>query len=468
MVMSELLELPMHRFALLISAQLLLAGSLVGCANLWPSFQKPAIELPEATSKPASIDRQWWKAFGDPVLDTMVEEALKNNLDLAKAAANIEEARANLGSAKALLTPRVDGAAKTGGTYRQLSLGSAEDIDKTTWSTSAGVAVGWEIDLWGRIRQMNEAALARLSASEHARNATALSISSAVVDAWFQLRAALVKLEITRSATANLKAASNLEYRRWKAEAGTELAYRQSLAELAATEARIPVLENAVASAEYAVRILVGRSPRAMAEPLPRGSPFKLPEPPRVIDSTVLLRRPDIASAEQLLVAAHADINSARAEHYPRLTLSLLLGIVGSSSKLISGAPLFWDASLGLSGPIFDGGLVASKVDATEARKQMAIANYRATVNLAFRDAYQSLQLLETGDKQVKASEEEVATRKKSLLLTEKSYDAGRSSKFEVLSETIKVLNSELSLVEARFNQMSSRSQYYKAMGGGF
>lgn len=448
----------------------LLLTCLAACAPLGSKYQTPAVEVPPPPAVSVVIDREWWKAFGDPVLDELVKEALANNFDLAKAAANIEEARANLGSARAMLSPRLDGLAKADISHKQLNFAttSIDDFNKTTSSAGIGVAASWEVDLWGRIKEMNDAALARLSASEHTRNAATLSISGAVVDTWFQLRATLAKLEITRKAAENLKAASNLEYRRWKVGTGSELAYRQSVAEQASTEARIPVLEGSAAKAEYALQLLLGRSPRGMAQALPRGNVFKLPEPPRVIDSTVLLRRPDIASAEQLLAAAHADVNSARAEHYPRLTLSFLAGILTTTAKAVTGAPLFWDLAAGMSGPIFDGGLIDSKVDAAEARRQFAIANYRYTISLAFRETYEAMTLLETGDRQFKSSEEEVATRRKSLALNEKSYEAGRSSKFEVLSEMVKVLNSELSLVDARFNQMSSRSQYYKALGGGF
>jgi multidrug efflux system outer membrane protein len=446
---------------------ILLALGTASCSTLWPEYERPVIELPAAPVKPVSIDRQWWKSFDDPVMSALIEEALLNNWDLAKATANVAEAKANAAAARSYLTPRVDGVAKVGATQRQLTLGG-QNLDDITSSGAIGMAVNWEIDLWDRIGQMNDAALARFGSSEHARNATALSISTLVAETWFQLRVLDAKLLITRDAAANLKTASNLEFRRWKAEAGTELAYIQSLAEYASTEARVPGIEGSISQTELALKLLVGRSPRAMSANVPRGAALKVPETPREVDSVLLLRRPDVASAELLLVAAHADINSARAEFYPRLTLSLLAGFVASTSKLISGMPLFWDASAGLTGPIFDGGLVQSKVDGAEARRQLALANYQYTVSLAFRDTYQSLVLLDTTDRQVKSTEDEIAIRKRSVVLAEKSYDAGRTSKFEVLSEVIKVLNSQLLLADAKYNQLAARSQYFKALGGGF
>jgi len=442
---------------------------LAGCSVIWPAYEAPPVDVPPAALKPLSIDRQWWKAFGDPVLDQLVDEALVNNLDLAKAAANIEEARANAGAARALLSPRVDGMAKGAVSQRQLNLTMTEDdFNKTSGMAAAGVAVNWEIDLWDRIRQTNDAALARLAASEHTRNAVALSVSSSVVDAYLQLRTLDAKLVMTRRAAADLKYAANLEYRRWKAEAGTELAYRQSLAEWSATEARIPNIEAAIGRTELALHILVGRSPRQMTEHLPRSSQPRVPDTPREFDSALLMRRPDVASAEQMLVAAHADLNATRAERYPRLNLALLAGLIASTTGAITGFPLFVDASAVLSGPIYDAGLVKSKGEGAEARREKAVAHYRYTVSVAFRDTYEAMVLRETSDRQVATSEAEVATRKQSLSLTQKSYDAGRSSKFEVLGESIKVLNAELALADARQNQLQARSQYYKALGGGF
>lgn len=442
---------------------------MTGCSTIWPAYETPAVDVPPAALKPLSIDRQWWKAFGDPVLDQLVEEALVNSLDLAKAAANIDEARANAGSARALLSPRVDGVAKAGASQRQITIAVNEkEINDASASAAVGAGLSWEIDLWGRIRQMNDAALARLAASEHARNATALSVSSAVVDSYLQLRTFDAKLVMTQNAARDLKYASSLEYRRWKAEAGTELAYRQSLAEWSSTEARIPSIKSAIAKTELGLQVLVGRSPRLMAVPQTRGLQLSVPVTPREFDSALLLRRPDVASAEQMLVAAHADINATRAERYPRLNISLLAGLIASSTGVITGFPLFWDASAALTGPIYDAGLVQSKTEGAEARRDKAVAHYRYTLSVAFRDTYEALVLSETSDSQVASSEEEVATRKKSLALTQKSYDAGRSSKFEVLAESIKVLNAELALADARQNQLASRSQYYKALGGGF
>jgi outer membrane protein, multidrug efflux system len=444
------------------------ALSLTACASLWPEYESPKIELPEAAGKSVSIDRQWWKAFGSSELDALIDDALIYNFDLAKAAANVAEARANTASAASLLKPRVDGIAGVDASRRTFATAaSADDFNREVTSTAVGAGLSWEIDLWGRIRQLNDAALARLAASEHARNATTLSISTTVAETYFQLLMVDNKVDTTRRAIEYLRNMTDLEYRRWKAGMGTQLAYRQSLADLASTEARMPNLVAAQAKTALALRLLVGSSPRELTDRVGRSS-VSLPNPPSEFDSSLLLRRPDVASAEQMLVAAHADVNAARAEIYPKLNLSILAGFVASTSTLVSGMPLFFDARTTLIGPIYDGGLVQSKIDGAEARREKALAHYRYTVSLAFKDAYEALIMREAGDKQIVSSDIEVQTRRTALSLTQKSYEVGRSSKFEVLAESIKVLNAELTLEDAKYAQLVSRSQYYKALGGGF
>lgn len=451
------------------AAALLMVLGITGCTTVGTSYEAPKLDLPTSSARPLTIDRQWWKAFGDPVLDQLISDALLNNYDLAKAAANIKEARANAGSAAALLSPRVDGIVQAGISKNQFTTAVAsDDFGKTSSQMAAGLGVQWDADLWGQIQQMNDAALARLSSSEHTRNAIALSVSAAVAETYFQLRAFDTKLTITRDAIRNLKEVSNLEMRRWKAEVGTELAYRQSLAELSATEARLPALDVAVAKTEFALQLLVGLSPMQMSKRPLRGGVLTVPDTPREFDTTLLLRRPDVASAEQLLIATHADVNAAHAAFYPRLNLGLLVGFLASTSNVISGIPLFFDATAGLTAPIYDAGLNQSKLDAAEARKEKALVHYRYTVTLAFRDTYEAMVLRDATDRQVVSSKYEVATRKKSLTLTEKSYEVGRSSKYEVLSEAIKVLNAEIALADAQQTQLVARSQFYKAVGGGF
>lgn len=460
----------MHRATLrLILVAVAGLFGLAGCAGRWPAPAVPVVELPAARNgTPTPIERDWWRAFRDPRLDAMVDDALVHNFDLAKAAANVAEARASAGMAKTQLTPRVDAVGMGSVSQRQLQLG-ANDINGQTGVAAAGIGVGWEIDLWGRIEQMNAAALARVAASEHTRNAVTLSVSSAVVETYFQLLALDANLRLMGEAHRSLAAVAELERRRWRAGAGTEQAYRQSLAELAAVEAQIPGIESAITRTELALQQLVGRSPRRVDEsPARTGEWPHLPEMPNDFAPERLLARPDVASAEQLLVAAQSDVNSTRAERLPRLNLSVLAGLVATSSNVISGFPLYADITAGIGFPLYDGGLQQAKVDGAEARREKAEIHYRYTLTVAFREVYEALAQRDASDREVVLTANAVKIREQSLRLTEKSYQVGRSSKFEVLSETIKVLDARTTLNGARQRQFAARSQLSKALGGGF
>ena len=454
------------RGGLAIALPVLLAA---GCATNWPAYERPVLELPPATAGTLELDRQWWRAFGDPVLDALVDEALANNFDLAKAAAGIAEAQAAAGKARAMLSPRLDAGGTAQASQRQLSLSAdIDDINSTTAWAGAGLSASWEIDLWGRIAQLNDAALARVSASEHTRNAVALSVSAAVAETYFQLRALQQKLALTREAAGYLEDISKLEYRRWQGGLGTQLAHQQALADQVAMQARLPELEAAVTQTELALRLLVGSSPRRMSLQIPAGKPLQVPASPLEFDSALLLRRPDVASAEQLLIATHADLNAVRAERYPRLSLTSLAGLLASTSAAISGAPVYWDLTAGLTGPIYDAGLLQSRIKGAGASQDKAVAHYRYTVSLAYRDTYQALVGIEASDRQLAATEREVQSRQQALALTRRSFDAGRSSMYEVLGETTKVVNARMGVVDARHQQLAARSRYYKALGGGY
>jgi outer membrane protein, multidrug efflux system len=447
------------------------ASLLVGCATpQWPAYERPALDMPAASARPVAVSPQWWQAFGDPVLDALVAEALANNADLKKTLASLDEARASLGMAQSALSPRLDAFGKAGLNKRYIDFNLLpEPYSKTSSSASAGLSASWEIDLWGRLSLLSDAALARVAASEHTRDAVTLSVSTAMVDAYFQLRALDNQLEILNGVSASLKAVTNLELRRWKAQMGTERAYRQSVAELAGAQSRYPPLEAAVRHTEMAIKFLAGRTPRQMSEPVPRGPGLPtLIVLPDEFDGDVLLRRPDVASAEQMLIAAHADVSAIRAERLPRLNLSSMASLMVTSSKVINGLPLFWDAAAGVSMPLFDGGLLENKADAATARRVRAEVHYRQVLSGAFRECHDAMIDREASEKRYVSLQRLVDTRKASLVLAERSYESGRSTKYEVLGETLKVYEAQLQLVDARLAQYQARSQFYKAVGGGF
>ena len=445
---------------------------LAGCAGPVKPYETPALELPPEPSVAAVpvLQTEWWRAFNDPVLNAWVDEALARNWDVLKASTQLAEAQAGLQSAQALNSPRLDAMAEAGVSQRRVGLSNREqEFNQQIRSASVGAALSWEWDLWGRVEQVNAAAQARAESAEQLRQATALSVAAWVSQTYFQWRTLQDKWRIAQSALQQLDRVSELERRRWQAGLGTELAYRQTLAEAASVRAQITPLEAGMAQLGLALQALAGRSPRELTPQLP-DSPatvVALPALPLVVDTRVLLRRPDVAAAEWGVQAEHANWNVSQAQRYPRLSLNLVGGLLASSSALISGLPLSFEASAGAGVPIFDGGALDAQVQAAQARRDRAVVQYRQTVMQAHREVHDAVLQVQGSDRHAAALLQELGLRQQALALAQRSYQAGRSSQYEVLSETVKVLQVQWAMSDTRQSQWVARSQFYKAMGGG-
>lgn len=445
---------------------------LVGCVGPVQTYVPPELDLPVqtgATDVPVT-QSDWWLAFNDPVLSGWIEESLSRNWDILKAASQVAEAQAGLRSTQALSAPRLDVVAGAGIHQRQIgSIAQSHEFNQQTRSATLGAALSWEWDLWGRVDQLNKSAQARAESIEHLRQATALSIASWVSQTYFQWRALQDKLRIAQSAQQQLDQVSGLEHRRWKAGLGTELAYRQSLAEAAAVRVQVAPLEAGIAQAGLALQALAGRSPRELMSQLPYSptDAMALPALPAVVDMRVLLRRPDVAAAEWGVQVEHANWNASQAQRYPRVSFNLIGGLLASSSTVISGAPLAYDLAAGVTAPLLDGGALKAQVQAAQARRNQAELNYRQIVMQAHREVHDAVIQHDSSDRHVLALEQELALRQQALALARRSYEAGRTSQYEVLSETVKVLQVQWALSDAHQSQRTARSQFFKAMGGG-
>ncbi len=445
---------------------------VAGCAGPVKPYTAPALDLPPQTSSESVtvLQTDWWRAFNDPVLNAWVDEALARNWDVLKAATQVAEAQAGLRSAQALNSPRLDAATEVG--VRQRRIGTttpAQEFNQQVRAASIGAALSWEWDLWGRVAQLNTAAQARAESAERVRQATALSVAAWVCQTYFQWRTLQDKWVIAQSAIEQLDRVSELERRRWQAGLGTELAYRQSLAEAASVRAQITPLEAGIAKTGLALQALAGRSPRELTPELPNvpATQMDLPNLPTVVDTRVLLRRPDVAAAEWTVQAEHANWNVSQAQRYPRVSLNLVGGLLASSSAMISGLPLSFEATTGLGVPLFDGGSLEAQVQAAQARRERAIMQYSQTVQQAYREMHDAVLQIESSDRHAGALNQELGLRQQALSLAQRSYKAGRSSQYEVLSETVKVLQVQWTMSDTRQSQWVARSQFYKAMGGG-
>jgi len=454
------------------------AALIAGCA-LGPAYQRPAIELPSAWTdvpsqgKSATGDR-WWTMYGDPALDRLVEEALTYNQDLALVTARVDEARALARIADSPRFPSVDATFdrdRTRSSERSPLPIPPSAIERNSYRAQLNVA--YEVDLWGRLKSASKAAQAELLASEANRETVRIALATEVVRAYFALVAFDAQVEATRRSLALRSDGLALQKIRSNAGLINEFTLRQLEAEVAAARAQLPALEANRTAQELALAVLLGRSPRAIMEGAvarraEQGEPAA-PVVPEGLPSDLLLRRPDVASAEQLLIANNARISEARAALFPRIGLSGYLGSESSAlSDLFTGPARIWSLGFGLAQPIFQGGRLFAEIDAVKARERQAVAQYQRTLQEAFREVRQALNT------QVKAREvfEAESTRTvalgEALRLSLIRYQNGLLSQIEVLDSERNLLQAELNRSDALRVQRAAVADLVKALGGGW
>lgn len=432
----------------------LLSVLALAACTVGPNYQKPVVAVPEqiygATNNDATsvADTKWFDLFDDPVLRSLIEEALRNGYDTRIAAARVEEARARYGIAGSFRYPDADYSA---------ALGTGRSDGKSASGIVANVGASWEIDLWGRIRRLNEAARAQYLASEEGQRAVRLAYVAEVASAYFDLRELDAELDIAKRNTDAF--ASTLDLFKRRLSAGTASALETSRADAlhANAAAQIPLLERDIVATENQLNLLLGRPPG----PIARGGSITVPPSvPAGLPSAILLRRPDVRAAEQQLIAANANIGVAQAAFYPTLSLSAAI------SKLLEGHA--WQVQSGIFGPIFNAGRLRNQKKVAEAQFTIALAEYERTVNTALADASTSLVSL---DKLAVAETERVRAlqaNEEAVRLVNLRYDSGLSAYFEVLDAMEQLLAAENALARTRRDRLIAFVQLYRALGGGW
>jgi len=462
----------------------LLAGLAVlssACLTLGPQYRRPEIAMPQAfpgaapatNTAPAAIADAWWKEFQDPALDALVDEALRANQDLVAAAARVEEARALYGESRSDRFPQV-----TAGLSASRSKLSAQTsqlpptADLTTSRVHASGDLSFELDFWGRLARASEAARAELVASEEGRREVRTGLIADVVTAYLDLRTFDRQLAVTRQTVDSRTEAVRLQRVRFDAGTISELDLAQAQAELAVSEAAAPDLERLVRQAEDRLAVLLGRiggSIERSGEVAAGTLALTLPEVPAGLPSDLLTRRPDVAAAEQRLVASHARVAVARAGYFPSISLT---GSLGSESRelseLFKAGTGIWSAAAGLLQPIFQAGKVTRQVEAARARERQALAAYAKTLQTAFAEVSDALAARSGGSAQRAALEREVEALGRALHLAQLRYEAGDSSYLEVLDAERALFRGQLDLAAARRSELAAAVTLFKALGGGW
>src|SRR5882757_7324568 len=464
----------MHKLSILGFALL-----LAGCAGLKPDYTKPAVDLPTGwRDAPAdgvqARDARWWNVYGDPVLDSLIDEALANNANVMLAIARVDEARAALSVTSADQRPQIDAAANR--SRSRVSQRSAVPLPPGTNpefnNSRVTVGVSYEIDLWGRLRNATLAARADLLATEAARETVLITLTSDVAQAYFALRAFDGELAATRRSIAARSEALGMQKRRFEVGDISEFDYRQLEADVAAERALLPALERQRAQQENALAVLLGKSPRAIYEgALEAGSD---PEDrtvaivvPAGLPSDLLLRRPDLVQAEQTLIAANARVAVARAAYFPTLSLTVFLGSESVAlSDLFTGPAGIWQAALAAGQPIYAGGRIDAQVQAAGARERQALAQYQLAIQNAFREVRDALVSQAKARERLQAESERVTALRTTLRFARLRYQNGMTGQLEVLDAERNLLAAEQNRIDALRAQRAAIADLFKALGG--
>lgn len=470
------------------------AGALIALAllpgcSMAPKYVQPELPVPAswpagdaylAQSEAALPAMGYREVFADPRLVTVIEQALANNRDLRIAAANIETARAQSRIQDAARLPRIDAAAGRtqfdNGTANQnrnqdVDIGNNPSASPSTAGrryTADLSATAFEIDLFGRLKSLSDAALERYFGTEAAARATRLTLIGDVADAWLTYAADRSLLKLAEDTAANAREQVNLTRLRLEGGIAPRSDLRQAEQILATAEADIAFQRTALAQDVNALQLLVG-APVSEAL-LPRSledAEAAVRTVPAGLDSTILLRRPDVVQAEYQLRAANAEIGAARAALFPRITLT---GLAGFSSNLLSN--LFTGAAFNYSGAtnvrysIFAGGAAQAGVTQSEAQRDAALAAYERAIQAAFRDVADALARRGTIAEQLRANRLSVDAAEDTFRLADLRYRGGLDSFLESLLAQRTAYQAQRTLLTTQLVEASNRVALYRALGG--
>jgi multidrug efflux system outer membrane protein len=448
--------------------------ALGGCM-LGPDYKRPQIELPEGYPEPgvstteAPVRADWWRLYGDPQLDALIDSAVQKNTDIKIAIARMEEAEALVREANATLLPEIDVNASGGrsrASTRTGTLPPSVAVIRNNFLISANTS--FELDFWGRLRRGRQAAVAQYESTVYGRDAVRLTLEASIAQSYFTLRALDAQIIVSGE---TLKAAEDsLEIARARAQAGvsSELDVNQADANRAQVAAQIKELRRLRAVAAHQIGVLTG----VLSLDIPPADLWQLPVPPLPpagLPSTLLERRPDMRQAEATLVSANAQIGVARAAQFPTFSLTGALGAQSRDlSNLTSSGATIWSFALGLVGPILDWGRYEARTQQAEARARQAAATYEKTAQTAFREVADALSNVRLASETEHDLRERVERADNTLRLATQRYRAGYSAYLEVLDAQRTLNDAQLALARNRQTYLTYTVDLMSALGGGW
>ncbi|MEO5700671.1 MAG: efflux transporter outer membrane subunit [Casimicrobiaceae bacterium] len=457
-------------------AALLVACVLAGCATVGPDYRRPEVELPatfagQAGSNDASvIPTAWWTLYDDPVLTELVAATLRNNVDLARAAAQIEEAEALLAEVGSNLLPELDLTA--GASRARSSTRNAQQLPPgTPLITNArrvAISTSFEIDFWGKFRRAAEGARAQLIATRYGRDVVALTLVATTVQAYFTARSLDAQIAVTRDILTSRDDALTVAGNRARGGLASDLDVNQAQGARADAALQLAELQRQRAQVEHQLGTLTGNLDLALAP----GDLARLPvpaTPPPGLPSSLVERRPDVHQAEEAVVSANAQIGVARAAELPTFSLTGSLGLQSSAlGNLLRAGAQTWSIGPSLVFPILDAGKYAARTRQAEARHRQAVAAYAKALETAYREVSDALTNLHQARASVPELSRKVEAARNALRLSRLRYEAGYAPFLDVLDAQRTQNAAELALVQNRQAQLVYSVDLMRALGGGW
>jgi multidrug efflux system outer membrane protein len=461
-----------------VTYALITAGLLSGC-SMAPHYVRP--DAPVATAYPASpvadatdkiarnaIDIGWRQYFPDPRLQALIASALENNRDLRMASLRIEEARAQYNIQGADLLPNFNGVASGS---RARTPGSLTTTGKpaVTGNYQVGLSLAsFELDFFGRVRSLNDAALAQYLATAEARQAAHISLVAEVAKAYLNERALYEQQLLVQQAFEGRETSYKLAKQRFDVGASSALDLRLNETLVASARIALATLTRQRAQALNALTLLVGKPLADLPDAQLLADQKIVTELPAGLPSDLLARRPDIRAAEQRLQSANANIGAARAAFFPRISLTAGVGTASNAlSGLFDAGSGAWSFAPQLLLPIFDAGRNRGNLTLSEVRKNEAIVDYEKTIQVAFREVSDALVARSAIDEQIDAQRAFLTAVTDRLQLTQQRFKGGVSSSLEVLDAERDLFSAQQSLVQVSLLRLTNAIDLYRALGGG-
>jgi outer membrane protein, multidrug efflux system len=454
----------------------LLCSSFLSACMVGPKYHRPVVqtpntfrdlaENPQLQAQTASYaDLPWWQVFKDPKLQELIRTALKQNYDLQLATERINAARAQVAITRSSLFPQVGAGANFNGGKENT------EQSKYNFLTLVGDAA-FQLDFFGRLRRATEAARAELLATDDARQVVVLTLVSDVANDYFTLLQLDLQLQITRDTVVTQTDSVKLTNFRLEHGVATKLDVLQAQQVLDTANAQIPDLERQIGQEEDAINILLGNYPDGVPRGLALVAQELPPEVPPGLSSSLLERRPDIREAEQVLVAANAEIGVAKAQFFPQISLT---GSGGGSFGRDSLFPAQYPTQLGIwsygahvSQPVFTGGALRGNLHLAESEHAQALTAYRQTIQIAFGDVSDALIGYDKLHQVRLRQQDTVADLQETVRISTLRYQGGTTTYLEVLDAQRSLYTAELTLASARGDEFRSLVQLYRSLGGGW